>query len=226
MVSVNGCRISGRLLSAIMATLGESSLWSRLRYSAIPQNEGGVLALELQCQLFSAIAVDLSCATFNSVDSVHFEFGYFTSEVSVSIEMLVSALLRSLASLVLNLEYRYPFVFSFYGRELLYTNYNWLIKDIHELQRGSITSRPSTVFEQDTNVIFVLILSSMQRRILSEFNTLNIMKECDASAPRRSRCRKQMEKTADEQLPSTNIKNKVLDLRILDVGRVEAMLRQ
>lgn len=224
-VSINNCRISGPLLSAILENLAESPLWSRLRYDAALQQTTNPPVVEMQCQIFNAITADLTSATFNRMDSVDVKFGYFTSEILLSTEKLITALLRSVRSLLVNLEFRYPFVFSFYGRHLLYTNYNWLIKDIHELQRGSVTSPSASVLEQDANVIFVLTLSSMQKRILHEFNTLNIMKECDLSARRRTSCRKQMEK-GDDDLPSASIKNKVVDFSILDVARVEETLRK
>lgn len=72
--------------------------------------------------------------------------------------------------LLINLEYKFPLIFSPFGSRYLKIQYNWLKWYINQI-----------ISTGDTTKIFVKNLFNLQQSILHEFNTINIWKQLNRS---------------------------------------------
>lgn len=150
---------------------------------------------------------------------------YYNSLLSIlKLADYVDALNYLFGSLFINLEFKLPFVFSFYGRKLFKTNYNWIVRNLGELSK-TFPSYPSPT--KDTNVMFAQSLQTLQLKIRAEYNTLSVMKDCDASSSKLEAHRRYKARQFDVEIPlpaTFPIKSMVYDLHVLDLLFIESHL--
>lgn len=195
------------------------------------------LSIDLKCNLFDAILPDVANLAVERLEKVHVTLEYWTPASQCYFESVHRHFQYLLVSLVLKLEYDYPFVFSFYGKHLVQVNYRNLacihselatsVKLLkladgpqHEPGKPFIqadlflsmdksplsadassavaTSEPSV--RPNANCTLLSVFLKLQKHILYEFNTLNVMKECDSSSHRRSQCKKSWTKPSTGSL--------------------------
>lgn len=187
--------------------------------------------LDLECNVSTPIIndlLDMKSAFPNSINLlslVDLDFHYNTFQPKLQLADIVEALNYLLGSLFINLEFKFPFVFSFYGRKLFKTNYNWLVRNLDEMLCQSPVSFPSVIHNK--NEAFLQSMKSMQLKALAEYNTLNIMKECDMSGSKLDACKKYRSHFLDLGLtpaPNSSIKAMVFDLLLFDLKSIERHL--
>lgn len=229
-INLNGNNIrwnTYRLLNvAISHSMLEGDIWNQLQYEPYlhPENDDDIgFKLTLKCNLFKKIETDLKkLEKVERFQLLILNFNYNTDREDLTLKDFVECFQYLLISLFLNLEFRYPFVFSFYGRRLFQNNYPWLIKQIDLLFTEAETN---TVLQKNKNKILRENLRRIQEKILSEYNTLNIMKECDLSYSRRQSCQCYKSKhlgNVDYQV-NNSIKNMIFHLNFLDIKKIEAV---
>lgn len=157
----------------------------------------------------------------NLLELVTLNFHYNTHLPTLLLPNLVEALNYLVGSLILNLEFKFPLVFSFYGRCLFKTNYNWLIRNIDELLAASPPNEVQV--SRDKNSVFLRTLKNIQLKILSEYNTLSLMRECDNSSSRIDACRRYRRRlsTGPHSILNTSVKAMVYDLQVFNLQSIE-----
>ncbi|OBA19617.1 hypothetical protein METBIDRAFT_19740, partial [Metschnikowia bicuspidata var. bicuspidata NRRL YB-4993] len=157
-------------------------IWKSLMFSPIEISEvlykesiDCDLKLLLRCDIFYPILPDLAHA-----DNVRFlqhlaiKFEYWSLHRTVYFEDLFDTLQYLLTSLMMNLEFKFPLVFSYYGKQLVKINYKNLKRN------ATLLATPlDNAYAPDHNAILGAVLRKLQGVILYEFNTLNVMKECE-----------------------------------------------
>lgn len=194
-------------------------MWKQLQYLSNIDDEGRI---ELTCGIFSHVRNDL-----RQVENIQYfhlliiNHNFTCSEAKLGLKQYLSLLEYLLISLLLNIELKYPLVFSFYGRQLFQRNYNMILKTIEELS-NPIIDGPK--FECNRNQILSDNIRKLQRKILYEYNTLNILKECNDSSSRRKSCDNFKKKPVDYKLGSGPIKCTVYNMSFIDMAAIEKQL--
>lgn len=85
----------------------------------------------------------------------------------IDLDDIIHTFNYSFSSLILNLEFKFPFVFSFYGRHLFKLNYKWIKHNISETQSN----------QEEINKALYNNILGLETLMLQEYNTINIMKE-------------------------------------------------
>lgn len=187
--------------------------------------------LDLECNVSTPIIndlLDMKSAFPNSINLlslIDLDFHFNTFQPKLQLADIVDAMNYLLGSLFINLEFKFPFVFSFYGRKLFKTNYNWLFRNLDEILCSSPENLPSVIHNK--NEAFLQSLKSIQLKALAEYNTLSIMKECDMSGSKLDACKKYRSRFLDLGLPPTpniSIKAMVFDLQLFDLKHIESHL--
>lgn len=165
--------------------------WEQLMYEvesdpgeSTAESTSATTSLVLKCKLFNSISHDFTHLPVAYLKLLVMNFECWTPNPRIHIETLTEYLQYSITSLLLNLEYKYPFVFSFYGKRFVEVNYHTLVRSTTDLltpfQGGDIP---------DKNAILSHCLAKLQWHVLFEFNTLNVMLECDRNSYRQKMCR-------------------------------------
>jgi len=197
----------------------------------IRDNKTSSFLLDLECKVSTPIIsdlLDIKVAFPNSVnllDLIDLDFHYNTFQPKLRLIDIVEALNYLFSSLIINLEFKFPFVFSFYGRKLFKTNYNWLIRNLDEVLCTSLPNHPSIT--HDKSVAFLQSMKNIQLKALAEYNTLNVMKECDTSGSKLDTCKRNRSRFLDSDIPYTPyspIKTMVYDLELFDLSSIERHL--
>lgn len=151
-----------------------------------PDIHANKLHVRLRCKVFDHIFPDTGLElTVGFVRNVFITFKMTSPKLALHFQRLVDNLQYCLSSLFLNLEFKYPFVFSYYGRRLIQLNYKTLTHTMAMLHTPlGITETP------ETHSVVAIALGKLQNAISTEFNNLNIMKECDFNHHRSRLCRK------------------------------------
>lgn len=143
------------------------------------------LRVDLRCRVFDSILSDLELdQTVGYIRNLALDFTMTSPKIALHLQSLIDNLQYSLSSLFLNLEFKYPFVFSYYGRQLIQLNYKALTRSMAMLATSLEDSEVSELMS-----VVPIALGKLQRAILTEFNTLNVMKECDFNYHRSKLCR-------------------------------------
>lgn len=164
--------------------------------------------LIMKCQLFNKISGDLKHLPVSYLSRLHLTFECWTPNLRIYLETLKEYLQYALTSLMINLEYKYPFVFSFYGKRFVEVNYQSLVRSTTDLMtplHGDETP--------DKNVVLRHCLEKLQSFILYEYNTLNIMMECDTNSYRLKMCRESLA-TGNYEYYRKSLKNSVFCLLV------------
>ncbi|KAM9920526.1 hypothetical protein OXX80_012421 [Metschnikowia pulcherrima] len=201
-------------LNLLQRQLENAPIWKHLMFSIVsaPVSDDvrGDLQLILRCDLIHPILPDLAhTKNVRFLQSLAIRFENWSPHSAVYFEDIFDNFQYLLTSLMLNLEFKYPLVFSYYGKQFVKVNYKSLIKNTTlfatPLDNKSIP---------DHNIILSAVLRRLQRAILFEFNTLNVMKECDIRPWQASSCRQhQIARVGPDSKKS--IKHKGFDLRPL-----------
>lgn len=218
-MSINGIKIEEELNNAILRTISGSLVWKQLQYQASIDDDGRI---ELACEIFSHVRNDLK--QMENIQYFHLliiNYNFSCSGTKLELKQYLSLLEYLLISLLLNIELKYPLIFSFYGRHLFQRNYSMIVKTIEELSNPKIEGPK---FECNRNQILSNNMRKLQRKILYEYNTLNILKECNDSSSRRKSCDNYKKKSADYRLGTGPIKCMVYDMRFIDMAAIEKQL--
>lgn len=165
------------------------------------------ISLLLKCSLFNRISDDFAHLNVDQLSHLQATFQCWTPNARIHCDTLSDYFQYSFTSLMMNLEYKFPFVFSVYGKRLVKVNYRSLVGSTTELATpldGSSTP--------DQNVILRHVLDKLQSFILYEYNTLNIMMECDTNKYRYKMCKQSMATKCDFTLKS--LKNSSFCVRV------------
>ena len=190
------------------------------------------------------IAVD----RVNILEKITVDIEYLTQDFELSIEELVQDFNNLFTSWIINIEYKYPMVFSFYGRHFFLLNYSTLSKTISEVfgpvvlealeklelilknELQELDGRFPKHLQQNKSrevnfqlpsnqkqlydlhqILLSNIIKLQNNEVMTEFNTLNILKELDNSHYRQKMCRKFNHNYDDKAI---SLKNKVYDLKV------------
>lgn len=168
----------------------ENLIESQLDAEAVNKDsDDNKISVDLRCQAFDSILPDLLLIkSIEYLRNLTIDFSMTSACSNIYYHVLVENIQYSLSSLLLNLEFKYPFVFSYYGRHLLRLNYRNLTLNMAMLAPPLIenSSKLSQIVE--------IALAKLENAIVTEFNTLNVMKECDLSAHRTKMCREYINK--------------------------------
>lgn len=141
------------------------------------------LAVDLRCQIFDSIVPDLLLyEDVGYLRKLNIDLSIYSIETTLHFQDIIEYVQYSLSSLILNLEFKYPFVFSYFGRHITKLNYKSLTNRMAKLR---IPLDGSTNGSSDFSLV---ALRKLENVILTEFNTLNVLKECDMSAHRMRLC--------------------------------------
>lgn len=136
---LNGVRVGtpqGPLLKRIRHCFYESPLWGLLEYCVEPVSLEQLV--ELVLTLENGLYADVSrLPRVATVDALSLSFDVWTPH-ELYYSAIVDYLQYTLTSLVVNLEFRFPFVFSCYGRRIVKINYNTLTLYLRETSGGSL----------------------------------------------------------------------------------------
>lgn len=192
--------------------------------------------VNLNCNIFNPIKNQLTKNENTSMyESLIVNFKYLTTAAKLDITQFLETLNYLLVSVFINLEYEFPFVFSYYGRKLFKTNYNWIARSIDEVTDFKISHSSKTSLSSfnkhkeilSKDELALKIILDLQQKALCEFNTINIWKECDLSKMKIDTCKrlkKKKEELGNSSTENSSIKSMVFNFRFLDVRSVEAML--
>lgn len=186
-------------------------------FTVVPGREKASLSIDLMCSLFGAILPDVANLPVERMEKLQVTLEYWTSASQCYFESVYRHFQYLLVSLIFKLEYDYPFVFSFYGKHLVQINYRNLVQVHKELaaplsakllvpsesknppnlpeqvSANSVKSysvvREEPVSTSNSVCAPLTVFLKLQKHILHEFNTLNVMKECDSNSHRRKQCK-------------------------------------
>lgn len=165
------------------------------------------ISLLLKCNLFNRISDDFAHLDVEQLSHLRVTFHCWTPNPRIHCDTLFDYFQYTFTSLMVNLEYKFPFVFSVYGKRLVKVNYRSLVGSTTEL--ATPLDNSST---PDQNVILRHVLDKLQSFILYEYNTLNIMMECDINKYRHKMCKQSMATKCDFTLKS--LKNSSFCVRV------------
>lgn len=186
--------INGNLLNAsnygvqrIREALLELALWKQLLFEICPLDEElGSITLVLLCKVFADILGDFKFAeNVATLEKLHFTFKYYTPCTLIYYSCFFNNLQYTLSSALFSLESEYPFIFSYYGKHLFEINYSTLLKLYTEL--NTPLEGPG---QPDRAEMLQLVLDKLDYFLLTTYNTIEVMKECDKSSYRLQQCRK------------------------------------
>lgn len=242
-VIVNGCPLGDSEASrGIRDLFVDSQLWLDLCYqkhngfddesedahwkldksnSSEPEDEIFKLGLNekscevgLRCQVFDSISTELSSETdVGYFQELSIEFQVSTPSFRIHFNFIMENLQYALSSLILNLEFKFPFVFSYYGRHLVQLNYQNLTTTLSALRRTNCQESTTKILEvkleppepkkespemKEEEPVPIIALKKLKRAILTEYNTLNVMKECDLNHHRSKLCRQFVNKLIED----------------------------
>ncbi|SGZ52637.1 CIC11C00000001335 [Sungouiella intermedia] len=164
--------------------------------------------LQLRCNLFNKISDDFAYLSVNELSHLAVTFRCWTPNPRIHCDTLMDYFQYTFTSLIVNLEYKFPLVFSVYGKRLVKVNYSNLVRSTLELATpldGSSTP--------DHNMVLSQVLRKLQSFILYEYNTLNIMMECDTNKYRSKMCKESMT-TGKCDFALKSLKNSAFCLRV------------
>lgn len=202
---------SGIILQKDMET---TPLWNLLMFDVsnlVPTHNSSntsTICLGLKCNLFGKISSDFTHIPIEYLSQLYVTFECWTPNARIHFATLTEYFQYTFTSLMLNLEYKYPFVFSFYGKRFFKINYSSLIRSTREFAVPL-----DSVITPDHNDIVQRCLRKLQSFILYEYNTLNIMIECDTNSYRRKMCRESVA-TGNLDYANKSLKNSGFSLRV------------
>lgn len=169
------------------------------------------LHLHLRCPWTTSIVSDFARTGVQKVYKIQARFEHYGSK-KVHIDDLFARLQYMLASLFLNLEFKYPFVCSSYARRFAIINYRQLV-EVNHILAG----------ETDADTLHRLLIKKLTAAALAEFNLLNIMKECDQSLSRRATLRRNKLNFNTTNEASENSQEPAAALKTLDAYALKSL---
>lgn len=145
------------------------------------------------------------------------DISFNTKSTSLGIDRLRYSFDYLMVTLFLNLEYKMPFIFSFYGRQLFRNNYRWGSRNINLMMQCQQDNHEE-LSEHKTSLCkaHLQTLSTLELKMVSEYNTLRIMQECSESKTRFNSCKKSrlrlMNGDTEPYKPNLSVKSTVYDL--------------
>lgn len=140
------------------------------------------------CKLMDIMGSDLTHLPVGKIERIDISVQLFTFYQTITFDSFSEIFSYLFSSLMLNLEYSYPFAFSHFGRHLLHLNYASMVRTY-----SLILTNIETYKAPDQNDILLKVLTRLRGAILHEFNTLNVMIECDTIESARRSIRKSAE---------------------------------
>lgn len=154
----------------------QSKFWSSLRYGITSTSYSSHVDVLIGCKLMDIIGSDLTHLPVGKIERIDISVQLFTLCKTITFDCFSEMFSYLFTTLMLNLEYSYPFAFSHYGRNLLHANYAAMVRTY-----SLILTSYETNEAPDQNDILLKVLTRLKAVILHEFNTLNVMMECDVT---------------------------------------------
>lgn len=180
MLSYNGHKVPRELADAIAFSFKQSQFWKDLSY--VPQllnlNDSYSFEMKLRCKVFEAVCAEIMSLNTSEgkvvrlMDSIVVEFNYYHKGDNLILESMVQALEHGFVSLALNLEPRFPYVLSYYGRLLFSSSYATMKSDILEVLLGNEGTGRSAHY----NSMVTLALQRLHNKVNTDYNTVNVMR--------------------------------------------------
>jgi hypothetical protein len=260
-IKINGNPLKkgySKLQESLASSFIDCNLWRALGYdSSLEMNSDCTFMVGLVCKIFNPISNQFTTLNgekliavdrVNILEKITVDIEYLTQDFELSIEELVQDFNHLFTSWIINIEYKYPMVFSFYGRHFFLLNYSTLSKTISEvfgpvvlealeklelilknelqeldgrfLKHLQQNKSREVNFQLPSNqkqlydlhqILLSNIIKLQNNEVMTEFNTLNILKELDNSHYRQKMCRKFNHNYDDKAI---SLKNKVYDLKV------------
>ncbi|ODV78117.1 uncharacterized protein CANTADRAFT_23221 [Suhomyces tanzawaensis NRRL Y-17324] len=193
-IHLNGRKISGTCYNSLLEKVGycfaRSPVWTSMGYE-LSLSVDNCICLNLGCRIFTPLLDELIPATndpgtaqVRTLQRFSISLHYYTDSQELHLDGLLQAFEYLLRSWAVNMEYKFPLIFSYYGRQFFRLNYNCICKTIDELFDPQVdTKNPKANADKYTTLIHCLL--KLQRNVMTEFNILNVLKELDQSSSRR-----------------------------------------
>lgn len=199
--------------------------------------------IEFACKIFNPINNDFlqtinetsielcNDKKINVLKNMNLKFEYLTNFNEIKFIEIIEDFNYLFCSWLINIEYIFPFIFSFYGRQFFKINYPWTIKCVKEIFDEPVALDLNENRNIKKQKVLLNCLLKIQNIVLEEYNTLNIFKEIDQSTQKRKNCIflkdiffKKMNSNksffVDFNYKKNNIKNIVYQLEAIDVSKM------
>lgn len=212
----------GNFVEDLGQNLASSNFWQHLGMeSSLFLEDKSTIRLDLFSEGTEILDNELREINGYLPDSISFlreltlGISFNTESTSLSTEKLRYSFNYSMVTLFLNLEQRMPFAFSVYGRQLFRNNYRWSSRNIN-LMIQQETSVQLNEHKVSLCRAHFQILCTLELKMVSEYNTLKIMQECNESKTRFNSCKKSRLRLSGGDpgpyKPNVSIKSAVYDL--------------
>lgn len=175
-ILVNGTNLHGLLAESIANSFETSLFWSQLEYLVkVSLDNKFSFETSLECQIFHPIINELVELgdRVKLLDIMVVDFSFYTKGDNLELNQLIEAMEYSFISLFINLEYKYPLIFSNYGRKFFKENYSWVVRSVHEMiVTPDITN---TIAENTFKFIMIQNITAMYNQILSKHHTIYML---------------------------------------------------
>ncbi|KAK6458103.1 uncharacterized protein RJT20DRAFT_133543 [Scheffersomyces xylosifermentans] len=177
------------LIERMGSSIASAPYWNSLELEPhlLYHSNQNSFSLELSCKIFSSLKDQQNLDTTtgaerNTLENMCVTLNLFTQDKEISILNIVQDFNYLLSSWLVNMEYKFPLIFSFYGRQCFKINYKWLLKCTDEILDPQMTR--ILQLQRSINKLEVLTenLIKMQRRILAEYNIINNVLEMARSS--------------------------------------------
>lgn len=244
-VYINGIKAgttnSETLVDSLGHALNESELWKELGYSTglFIEPDNYTFVLKLVCHAVTPTIGDFLTIKSQHPDEVNFlqqmtwNFHYNKNNTQVELQSLVSTMNIALCSLLINLELKFPFIFSFYARKLFQLNYKMFSQNITELHNVFPSSNESDLKDAEKShlkrpKIYYLskLLKTFQTKVRNCYSTLEIIQQCNTTSSRLQSCKRHKNKLGDINTePSVPVHSMLYNLCVLDLSVVERYIK-
>ncbi|CCE78792.1 Piso0_000821 [Millerozyma farinosa CBS 7064] len=244
-VYINGIKAGATNCETLVDSLGhalnDSELWQELNYSTGLFIEPGnsTFVLKLSCQAVTPAIGDFLTIRSSYPDDVNFlqqmtwNFHYSKNDRQVELHSLVSTMNFMLCSLLIDLEMKFPFIFSFYARKLFQLNYKMFSQNITELHSVFPYSDETGLLESEKSHLgrpkayyLSKLLNTFQTKVRNCYTTLEIIHQCNTTSSRLQSCKRYRKKLEDRNAqPAAPVHSMSYNLCLLDLSIVERYIK-
>lgn len=244
-VYINGIKAGAANCETLVDSLGhalnESESWHELGYytGLFIEPDNYSFVLKLACQAVAPAIGDFSTIRSLHPDDVNFlqqmtwNFHYSKNDTQIELQSLVSTMNLTLCSLLIDLELKFPFIFSFYARKLFQLNYKMFSQNITELysvfpssNEASLRDSEKTHLGRPKSYYLSKLLSTFQTKVRNCYTTLEIIRQCNTTSSRFQSCKRYRKKLEDINAHiSVPVHSMLYNLCLLDISAVERYIK-
>lgn len=216
-------------------------MWQELGYSTelFIEPDNYTFVLKLACQAVTPAIGDFLTIRSLHPDDVNFlqqmtwNFYYSKNDARVELQSLVSSMNLMLCSLLIDLESKFPFIFSFYARKLFQLNYKMFSQNITELHTVFPSSNETNLrnaeedhLERPKTYYLAKLLNTFQAKVRNCYTTLEIIRQCNTTSSRLQSCKRYKRKleNGNAQL-SVPVHSMLYNLCLLDLSAVKRNIK-